>query len=157
MTRAIIHALFAESALLPEGWARDVLFEIGPDGVLRSVTPGTPAERARVAALAWGGMTPPEIARARIAAEPDKYVHHIYGEHEVGGTGWLYGYNLPAGSDERMRAEARRRLQALLADEPQTWCDTEELVVIGRAHREVLAIAAGSTDGSHRDGCTRTR
>jgi len=31
-----------------------------------------------------------EIARARIQAEPEKYVHHIYGEHEVGGTGWLY-------------------------------------------------------------------
>ncbi len=31
-----------------------------------------------------------ETARARIQAEPDKYVHRIYGEHEVGGTGWLY-------------------------------------------------------------------
>jgi Fe-S-cluster-containing dehydrogenase component len=29
-------------------------------------------------------------ARARIYAEPDTYVHHIYGEHEAGGTGWLY-------------------------------------------------------------------
>ncbi len=31
-----------------------------------------------------------EIARSRIYAEPDKYVHQIYGEHEAGGTGWLY-------------------------------------------------------------------
>lgn len=31
-----------------------------------------------------------EIARQRIYTEPDKYVHHIYGEHEVGGTGVLY-------------------------------------------------------------------
>jgi Fe-S-cluster-containing dehydrogenase component len=31
-----------------------------------------------------------EIARQRIYAEPDKYVHYIYGEHEVGGTGVLY-------------------------------------------------------------------
>jgi len=31
-----------------------------------------------------------EIARVRIYNHPDKYVHHIYGEHEVGGTGWLY-------------------------------------------------------------------
>ena len=31
-----------------------------------------------------------EIARARIYAEPEKYYHHIYGEHEVGGTGVLY-------------------------------------------------------------------
>ncbi len=29
------------------------------------------------------------IARARLA-EDDEYVPHIYGEHEAGGTGWLY-------------------------------------------------------------------
>jgi formate dehydrogenase iron-sulfur subunit len=29
-------------------------------------------------------------ARQRIAAAPDKYVNHIYGENEVGGTSWLY-------------------------------------------------------------------
>jgi formate dehydrogenase iron-sulfur subunit len=29
-------------------------------------------------------------ARRRIAAAPDKYVHHIYGLSEAGGTGWLY-------------------------------------------------------------------
>ncbi|NNE45046.1 MAG: 4Fe-4S binding protein [Rhodothermales bacterium] len=31
-----------------------------------------------------------EIARIRIYNHPDRYVHKIYGEHEVGGTGWLY-------------------------------------------------------------------
>lgn len=31
-----------------------------------------------------------EIARHRIYSHPDKYVHHIYGEHEVGGTGYIY-------------------------------------------------------------------
>jgi len=31
-----------------------------------------------------------EIARVRIYNHPDKYVHRIYGEHEAGGTGWLY-------------------------------------------------------------------
>jgi formate dehydrogenase iron-sulfur subunit len=30
-----------------------------------------------------------EIARSRIYREPGRYVPHIYGEHEVGGTGWL--------------------------------------------------------------------
>jgi formate dehydrogenase iron-sulfur subunit len=29
-------------------------------------------------------------ARERIAAAPGRYVDHIYGEHEVGGTHWLY-------------------------------------------------------------------
>jgi Fe-S-cluster-containing dehydrogenase component len=30
------------------------------------------------------------LARRRIAANPDRYVDHIYGEHEAGGTCWLY-------------------------------------------------------------------
>ena len=30
------------------------------------------------------------LAREKIDRHPDKYVNHIYGEHEVGGTGWLY-------------------------------------------------------------------
>lgn len=31
-----------------------------------------------------------EIARVRIYNHPSKYVHQVYGEHVVGGTGWLY-------------------------------------------------------------------
>jgi Fe-S-cluster-containing dehydrogenase component len=31
-----------------------------------------------------------EVARKRIYRRPERYVHWIYGEHEVGGTGWLY-------------------------------------------------------------------
>ncbi len=31
-----------------------------------------------------------KLARERIVQEPGKYVDHIYGEHEAGGTGWLY-------------------------------------------------------------------
>jgi Fe-S-cluster-containing dehydrogenase component len=30
------------------------------------------------------------LAHRRIEAEPDRYVDHVYGEHEVGGTSWLY-------------------------------------------------------------------
>ncbi|MBI5866452.1 MAG: 4Fe-4S dicluster domain-containing protein [Planctomycetes bacterium] len=30
------------------------------------------------------------LARDRIHRNPDKYVDHVYGEHEVGGTNWLY-------------------------------------------------------------------
>ena len=29
-------------------------------------------------------------AHARIRNRPDKYVNHVYGEHEVGGTAWMY-------------------------------------------------------------------
>jgi len=31
-----------------------------------------------------------KIAHQRITRRPDKYVDHIYGEHEMGGTSWLY-------------------------------------------------------------------
>ncbi len=31
-----------------------------------------------------------EIARERIYQNPGDYVPHIYGEHEAGGTNWLY-------------------------------------------------------------------
>ncbi|MDR1946987.1 MAG: 4Fe-4S dicluster domain-containing protein [Desulfovibrio sp.] len=31
-----------------------------------------------------------QIARRRMAENPELYVDHIYGEHEVGGTCWLY-------------------------------------------------------------------
>ncbi len=34
-------------------------------------------------------------ANERIKAEPDKYVHHIYGEHEAGGTSVLYLTSVP--------------------------------------------------------------
>ncbi|MBN1356963.1 4Fe-4S dicluster domain-containing protein [bacterium] len=30
------------------------------------------------------------MARARIANYPDRYISHIYGEHEMGGTSWMY-------------------------------------------------------------------
>jgi formate dehydrogenase iron-sulfur subunit len=35
------------------------------------------------------------IAREKIAKQPDKYIDHIYGEHEVGGTSWLYISSVP--------------------------------------------------------------
>ena len=31
-----------------------------------------------------------ELAKQRIQMNPDRYYAHIYGEHEVGGTSWLY-------------------------------------------------------------------
>jgi Fe-S-cluster-containing dehydrogenase component len=34
-------------------------------------------------------------AYARIAAHPDVYVNHVFGEHEAGGTAWLYISDVP--------------------------------------------------------------
>lgn len=36
-----------------------------------------------------------ELARDRIKNNPHKYVNHIYGEYEAGGTGWLYVSGVP--------------------------------------------------------------
>ena len=36
-----------------------------------------------------------EEARTRIYQNPDKYVHHVYGEEEAGGTSWLYITDVP--------------------------------------------------------------
>jgi len=36
-----------------------------------------------------------EVARHRVYSHPDKYVHQIYGEHEAGGSGWLYLSSVP--------------------------------------------------------------
>jgi formate dehydrogenase iron-sulfur subunit len=36
-----------------------------------------------------------EMARARIAKNPDTYVQEIYGEHDAGGTGYLYLASVP--------------------------------------------------------------
>ena len=31
-----------------------------------------------------------KLAREKIRSHPERYVDHIYGEHEAGGTNWLY-------------------------------------------------------------------
>jgi Fe-S-cluster-containing dehydrogenase component len=36
-----------------------------------------------------------EVARERIYQKPSQYVRHIYGEHEAGGTSWLYIGDVP--------------------------------------------------------------
>lgn len=36
-----------------------------------------------------------QLARKKIAANPGKYINHIYGEKEIGGTNWLYISGVP--------------------------------------------------------------
>ena len=36
-----------------------------------------------------------KAAKERMAKHPDRYHSHIYGEHEVGGTSWLYLSSVP--------------------------------------------------------------
>lgn len=35
------------------------------------------------------------LARDKIRSRPDRYIDHIFGEHEAGGTGWLYISGVP--------------------------------------------------------------
>jgi formimidoylglutamate deiminase len=52
-----VTALFAESALLPEGWARDVRVSIGPDGDIAGIDTGAePGEAERLAGPILPGM-----------------------------------------------------------------------------------------------------
>ena len=54
-----------------------------------------------------------EIARTRIYQNPGTYVHHIYGENEVGGTSWLYIGDVPPeslGLPSDVRSEPYPRL-----------------------------------------------
>ena len=54
------------------------------------------AENCPTGALKFGDRAALlEEARARVYQNPDKYVHHIYGEHEAGGTSWLYISDVP--------------------------------------------------------------
>ena len=47
-------------------------------------------EACPTGALVFGKRTDLlELARKRIAENPGRYVNHIYGEHEMGGTAWL--------------------------------------------------------------------
>jgi hypothetical protein len=49
-----------------------------------------------------------KIAHERIRKNPDKYVDHVYGEKEVGGTGWFYLSSAPfeeAGFDTTLPKE----------------------------------------------------
>jgi len=54
------------------------------------------AEACPTGAITFGKRTELiTIARERIRKNPDKYIDHIYGEREVGGTNWLYLSGVP--------------------------------------------------------------
>ena len=59
----------------------------------RRTAGGLPAcvEICPVEALTYGPREDlASVARARIRKQPTRYVNHVFGEHEVGGTDWLY-------------------------------------------------------------------
>lgn len=63
--------------------------------VLEGKLPGC-VEACPVEAMSFGTREDLlKIARARIAGAPDRYLNHIYGEYEMGGTSWLYISGVP--------------------------------------------------------------
>lgn len=64
----------------------------------RIKTGGLPAcaDACPVGAITFGKRSELiNIARKKIMDTPDRYINHIYGEHEVGGTSWLYISGVP--------------------------------------------------------------
>jgi nucleotide-binding universal stress UspA family protein len=42
---------------------------------------------------------------------------------------------------KHMAADAQQRLRALVAEESRTWCEIDDLIAAGRAHREILRVS----------------
>ena len=61
------------------------------DTGLKDGKPPACVEACPQEALTFGKRTDMlEVAKQRIRMEPGKYVDHVYGEHEAGGTSWMY-------------------------------------------------------------------
>lgn len=75
-----------DKALNPQIKKCDFCFERTKVGKLPACVEICPVE-----ALTYGNRNDlVKIARERIRRNPEKYVNHIFGEYEVGGTSWLY-------------------------------------------------------------------
>ena len=75
-----------EAALMPDIMKCDFCFDRQKNGELPACVEICPVE-----ALTYGKRKDLiEVARDRIKRRPDRYVNHILGENEVGGTSWLY-------------------------------------------------------------------
>jgi Fe-S-cluster-containing dehydrogenase component len=75
-----------DSALEPRIRKCTMCYPRGIQGLLPGCVQSCPVE-----ALSFGKRKDLiRIARERMRKYPDRYVDHIYGEHEMGGTSWLY-------------------------------------------------------------------
>ncbi len=74
------------TALNPQIRKCDFCFERTKEGKLPACVEICPVE-----ALTYGSRNDlVRIAREKIKRNPDRYLNHIYGEYEVGGTSWMY-------------------------------------------------------------------
>lgn len=81
-----IPAFEYEEALMPDIKKCDFCFDRTKEGKLPACVDICPVE-----ALTYGSRSELiKIARERIKRNPERYIDHIYGEYEVGGTSWMY-------------------------------------------------------------------
>ena len=75
-----------DKAINPKIMKCDFCVERTKDGKLPACVNICPVE-----ALTFGPRSELiKVARERIKRDPDKYINHIYGEYEAGGTSWMY-------------------------------------------------------------------
>jgi len=78
------------------------------DRIEEGLLPGC-AEACPMGAITFGKREELiEVARERIRKFPDRYINHIYGEHEFGGTSWMTLSGVPFGQlglDEGLTSE----------------------------------------------------
>jgi formate dehydrogenase iron-sulfur subunit len=74
-------------------------------------------------------------ANSRISAKPGKYVNHIYGKNEAGGTSWMYISNVPFESMGFKKNLPNEKLPDL------TWAYINKIPAVAVA---VIAVGAGT-------------
>jgi formate dehydrogenase iron-sulfur subunit len=75
-----------QKSIDPHIWKCDLCYERRNKGELPACVNICPNE-----ALLFGKRSDVlKIAKNRIKRKPDTYINHIYGEHEIGGTSWMY-------------------------------------------------------------------
>lgn len=80
-----------DEPLTPRVQKCTMCFQRIEDGLLPGCVAACPKE-----ALSFGKRDELlKVAHARIEQYPDRYIGHVYGEHEMGGTSWLYISNVP--------------------------------------------------------------
>ncbi len=85
-------------------WPRVMKCTLCYPRIVKGQLPGC-VESCPVEALTFGKRDQLlKIARERIRQYPDRYVDHIYGENEMGGTSWLHLSAVPFG-DVGMRED----------------------------------------------------
>jgi Fe-S-cluster-containing dehydrogenase component len=81
-----IPAFEFDTALHPDILKCDFCYERSKNGQIPACVEICPVE-----AMTYGKRYEIlELAHKRIKREPDRYIDHVYGEHEAGGTSWVY-------------------------------------------------------------------